>query len=143
MNTLKHLRLFITNKWKSILDENIKKFIQNNPKLGTIDTLECAEQIENVLYNSCNKKSSEKIELHKYMYCQLYIYVYLTELFMKQHNETFLLHIYKSYVKNNIKDIVHCNEYIIKNILKYKCESDIEIKKFINKIVENVKNILL
>jgi hypothetical protein len=139
MNTLQSLRLFVTNKWKLLLEKNIQKFSSEYPKLNTIDVYDCAKQIENVLYSSCNKKT--KMEIHNYMYCQIYIYVYLTDLFTKQHNETFLLHIYNSYIKNNIRDIVHCNEYIIKHILKYKCENDTEIKKFIHKIVDNVKNI--
>jgi len=136
MDTLQSLRLFVTNKWKLILDENIKKFSSNYHELNTIDTTDCSKQIENILYKSC-----KNTKLDSYMYCQVYIYVYLTDLFTKQHNETFLLHIYNCYIKNNIRDIVHCNEYIIKNILEYKCESDTEIKKFISKIIENVKNI--
>ena len=100
MDTLQYLRLFFINKWKLILDENIKKFSPKYPKLNTIDTTDCSKQIENVLYKSCNSS-----KLDSYMYCQVYIYVYLTDLFTKQHNETFLLHIYNCYIKKNIKEL--------------------------------------
>ena len=78
VNYLNNIRKFMTNKWNYILQKNIKKFSNIYSDLNDINIEECSEQIENVIYNICFKN---RVKLQFYLFCQNYVYIYLTDIF--------------------------------------------------------------
>jgi hypothetical protein len=109
------------------------------PKLENMDVKDCSYQIENTIYTKCIYEKNNQIKF--YFFCQMYIYIYLTDIFKDFYIENFLLHVYNSYIQNNIKDIVHCHDYILKNIIKYDCSIQLEVNNYINLINSSVKTL--
>ena len=134
-----HHRQFMVAEWKDIVSLNIKKFLKEYPELKNIDIDECSKQIEQIIYNKCVYKNDSNLPF--YFFCQVYIYIYLTDIFKDVFIEKFTIHIYNSYVNNDIKDIVHCHDYILKNIVDYDCSIESELIKYINLINQNVKKL--
>ena len=137
--TSEYHRQFMLSEWKDIISMNIKKFSKNYPELKNMDIDECSKQIEEIIYNKCVYKNNSNLSF--YFFCQVYIYIYLTDIFKDIFIEKFIIHIYNCYVNNDIKDIVHCHDYILKNIVYYDCSIESELIKYINLINKNVKKL--
>ena len=137
--TSEYHRQFMLSEWKDIISMNIKKFSKEYPELKKIDIDDCSEQIEEIIYNKCVYKNDSNLPF--YFFCQVYIYIYLTDIFKDIFIEKFIIHIYNCYVNNDIKDIVHCHDYILKNIVDYDCSIESELIKYINLINQNVKKL--
>ena len=137
--TSEYHRQFMVSEWKDIISLNIKKFLKKYPESKNIDIDECSKQIEQIIYNNCVYKNNSNLQF--YFFCQVYIYIYLTDIFKDIFIEKFTIHIYNSYVNNNIKDIVHCHDYILQNIVDYDCSIESELIKYINLINQNVKKL--
>ena len=138
-NDFEIVRNFIKLKWKNILQSNIEKYKDIYPELNTLNIIELSKDVENVIYENCFYKKNNQIIF--YIFCQMYIYIYLTEIFKDIYTEQFIIHIYNSYITNNIKNIVHCHEYILKNIIKFDCSIQSEIVNYVNTININVKKL--
>ena len=95
VNRLNNIRMFMINKWKYILKKNITKFSGIYNQLNNINIEECSKQIENVIYNICFKN---RVKLEFYLFCQNYVYIYLTDIFKDIYIERFLIHIYNCYI---------------------------------------------
>lgn len=138
-NDFEIVRNFIKLKWKNILQSNIEKYKDIYPELNTLNIVELSKDVENVIYENCFYKKNNQIIF--YIFCQMYIYIYLTEIFKDIYTEQFTIHIYNSYITNNIKNIVHCHEYILKNIINFDCSIQSEIVNYINTININVRKL--
>ena len=134
-----YLRKFITNKWYNILESTINKYKNDYHDLENIDIKNCSYKIENEIYTNCVHQKNNQLKF--YVFCQMYIYIYLTNIFKDVYIENFLLHIYNSYIQNNIKNIIHCHDYILKNIIYFDCSDNSEIIKYNNLINSNVQKL--
>ena len=137
--TSEYHRQFMLSEWKDIILTNIKKFSKKYPELKNMDIYDISKEIEEIIYNKCVYKNNSNLSF--YFFCQVYIYIYLTDIFKDIFIENFIIHIYKCYVNNDIKDIVHSHDYILKNIIDYDCSIQSEVIKYINLINQNVKKL--
>jgi len=132
-------RQFMLLEWKDILLINVKKFSKYYPELKNMDINDCAKQIEEIIYNKCVYKNNSNLSF--YFFCQVYLYIYLTDIFKDVFIEKFTVHIYNCYVNDNMGNMVHCHDYILKNIVEYDCSIESELIKYINLINQNVKKL--